>query len=235
MAKALKKRQPMSSVDRFFSGASIGAALAPIADEPIVSAVTPAESDEHRTKEPPAAHAETPPTVETAAAIEPEPASAANPNESTLAVEAAPIRPVIAPVAVPAAEPAIATIAEPIPPAATRPAIRVLPSRPSPMPTPERTAEPIDRQREFQLTRSADETLEDLMLIYKRATGAEVTRSHILRAILKAVSERMPELKREAQAIGPLKRPSNARGFEDAREEFEEQIKTAFLRGVTES
>jgi hypothetical protein len=96
----------------------------------------------------------------------------------------------------------------------------------------QRTGEPVDRQREFQLTRTTDETLEDLVLFYKRSTGAELKRSHVLRAVLKAVAEQMPQLKQSAADIGPLRRPSNAKGFEDAREDFEEQIQEVFLRGM---
>jgi hypothetical protein len=114
--------------------------------------------------------------------------------------------------------------------------LAVLPMQPARnvVPVARRTGEAVDKQREFQLTRSTDETLEDLVTLYRRSTGAELTRSHVLRAVLKAVAERMPRLRQEAGGIGPLRRPSNAKGFEEAREEFEEQIKQAFLRGMTE-
>lgn len=197
MAKALKKKQPMSSVERFFSGASMDAALAPqaaVEDEPF----------EGRASED----------------FEP----AAEPPEEELAAAPEPAAPPPAAVEPPA--PKLAVVAE----KPARPAMAIVPPRAEA--STGRVVEPADRQREFQLTRSADETLEDLVLIYKRATGAEVARSHVLRAILKGIAERMPDLRREAQAIGPLRRPSNAKGFEEAREEFEERICDAFVRGL---
>jgi len=204
MAKALKKKQPYSSVDRFFSGASLDAALAPQENE-----------------------------VERADDIEVEEDLSAEATEPELPV-VQPAPAVVAPVfsesrTLPKVERRLSPQEPPAVQKVTRPAMKIVPPRAEPQ---ERTAEPVDRQREFQLTRSTDETLEDLVLLYKRATGSEITRSHILRAVLKAIAERMPELKREAEAIGPLRRPSNARGFEEAREEFEDQIKTAFIKGI---
>lgn len=211
MAKALKKKQPYSSVDRFFSGASLQDALAPQAVEH-----PPAPKDELE-------GASMAPQVATEADAARSPESPA--PKSTPAVTA--------PMVQQSAEaPAHITRANEV--AEQRPAsrtMRIVPPRAESQAI--RTAEPVDRQREFQLTRTTDETLEDLILVYKRATGAEVTRSHVLRAILKGIAERMPELKREAQAIGPLRRPSNAKGFEEAREEFEDQIKEAFLKGIS--
>lgn len=210
MAKALKKKQPYSSVDRFFSGASLEDALAPqTVEQP------PAPKDEHEgSREAPQeatrADAERSPKS-------PAPASAL----PDAAREVQPTAEAPAPIA------RVFEVAEQKPASRT---MRIVPPRAESQAM--RTAEPVDRQREFQLTRTTDETLEDLILVYKRATGAEVTRSHVLRAILKAIAERMPELKREAEAIGPLRRPSNARGFEEAREEFEDQIKGAFLKGI---
>jgi hypothetical protein len=213
MAKALKKKQPYSSVDRFFSGASLDAALAPQEEEPQVEPIAEEVVTEAKFAEEPMVEVTAPqPEI-----VVPAPAPFAAPpvfTESRV---------------LPKAERRLPPQERPVAQKVSRPAMTIVPPRAAPQ---ERTAEPVDRQREFQLTRSTDETLEDLVLLYKRATGAEVTRSHILRAVLKAIAERMPALKREAEAIGPLRRPSNARGFEEAREEFEEQIKTAFVRGI---
>ncbi len=90
----------------------------------------------------------------------------------------------------------------------------------------------VDRKREFRLTKAADETMEELLALYKHSTGADLTRSHVLRAVLKAIGEAMPSLRREADGIGPLKRPSNARGYEDRRDEFEASITEAFRKGM---
>jgi hypothetical protein len=208
MAKALKKRQPYSSVDRFFSGASLEDALGP---QEVDEAKSPKAGDEGAIAAAVEAAVSAPEPSLASPTPEPEtPSSLAEPPSSKQVV-------------IPGAESNTRQ---------ARQAITVMPQREaSPAPA-MRTAEAVDRQREFQLTRSADETLEDLILMYKRATGAEVTRSHVLRAILKAIAARMPELKREAQAIGPLRRPSNARGFEEAREEFEDQIKESFVRAM---
>lgn len=192
MAKALKRPQPMSSVERFFTNSSVGAALA-------------------RQEEPVEESSETP-------------REATTPVAEALDDSSAPAHP--APRTEPPADPGEPRV---------RRGIAVLPLHPARtivLPIAKRTGEPIDRQREFQLTRSTDETLEELVTMYKRATGAELTRSHVLRAVLKAVAEQMPALRAEAAGVGPLRRPSNAKGFEEAREEFEEQIKEAFLRGM---
>lgn len=82
-------------------------------------------------------------------------------------------------------------------------------------------------KREFILTRGADDTLQDAVRILSRATGANLTNSHFLRAVLKAVQLAMPELEREAAKLGKLKRPSNARGNEAERDEYEDRLSEA--------
>lgn len=199
MAKALKKTQPMSSIDRFFENASLEGALA-----------RPEEKEEPAVAE-----------VVEALKLPPEPKSEP--------VAAAMVKPQAAPpkeTKAPKSEPALRIA--PTPSAVEMPA----PRRNELLRMAPRTGEPVDRQREFQLTRSTDAVLEDLVILYKRATGAELTRSHVLRAILKALGEKMPDLKTAAADIGPLRRPSNAKGFEDAREEFEDQITQSFLKGL---
>jgi hypothetical protein len=202
MAKALKKPQPMSSVDRFFANASFDGALAQSGGE-----------------------------IEAAGAPE-----APSEVESVPPVEAATKATILEPP--PAPRPAVTSVATRTIEATKPVSPHIMPAREQPtsrghvLSLVQRTGEPVDRQREFQLTRTTDETLEDLIVLYKRATGADLTRSHVLRAVLKAVAEQMPHLKRTAANIGPLRRPSNAKGFEEAREEFEEAIKEAFLHGM---
>jgi hypothetical protein len=94
------------------------------------------------------------------------------------------------------------------------------------------TGELANITRQFILTSSTDETLKRLLAVYSRASGANLTNSHVLRAILKAVSHAMPELEREATRLRALKRPSNARGKEALREEFEKKLATAFVAGM---
>jgi hypothetical protein len=199
MAKVLKKQQPMSSVERFFAGASLQAALAAPEGEGSdgSAAETPPDSAESVTSGRP------PAPVPLLPVIEPVPSAAVEVSQAE-----APRRPH---------------------PQAARTAHDAIPITSGAM---RRALEPIDRQREFQLTRSTDAILEDLVMLYRRATGSDVTRSHVLRSVLKAVAEQLPELREAAEGIGPLRRPSNARGFEEAREEFEEQIKEAFRRGM---
>lgn len=90
----------------------------------------------------------------------------------------------------------------------------------------------IDRKREFRLPKSTDETLEELVTPYKHSTGVALTCSHVLRAVMTSISDAMPSLRREAETVGPLKRPSNAKGYEDQCDEFEGEIAEAFRRGM---
>jgi hypothetical protein len=91
----------------------------------------------------------------------------------------------------------------------------------------EPTGETPTIKREFILTPQADETLKHLVDVFSRATGTQVTNSHLLRAALKALAEAMPAIERGASELGRLKRPSNARGREAERERYEEAIARA--------
>jgi hypothetical protein len=94
------------------------------------------------------------------------------------------------------------------------------------------TGELANITRQFILTLTTDETLKRLVTLYSNASGSELTNSHVLRAILKGVAHAMPELEREASRLQRLKRPSNARGKEYLREEFERRIAAAFVAGM---
>ena len=87
-------------------------------------------------------------------------------------------------------------------------------------------------KREFILTQTADDSLGHLITLYARTTGTDVSNSHFLRAVLKALSHALPELEKEASQIGKLKRPSNARGREAEREEYERRIAASLLAGM---
>jgi hypothetical protein len=89
-----------------------------------------------------------------------------------------------------------------------------------------------DIPRQFTLTAKTDRTLKRLIGTYSEATGMDLKHSELLRAVLVAVEHAMPELVREAQGIGPLRRPKNDRGREAEREELERRIARAFLAGV---
>jgi hypothetical protein len=87
-------------------------------------------------------------------------------------------------------------------------------------------------KREFILTPAADDTLAGTVRCLSRATGTNVSNSHFLRSLLKAVAHALPELEREASQIGRLKRPGNARGKEACREGYEEKLAEALLAAL---
>jgi hypothetical protein len=86
--------------------------------------------------------------------------------------------------------------------------------------------------RQFTLTSSTDRALKRLIAVYGEATGVDLKHSELLRAILVAVTHAMPELTREADNIGPLKRAKNDRGNEAQRDELERRIAAAFVAGM---
>jgi hypothetical protein len=86
--------------------------------------------------------------------------------------------------------------------------------------------------RQFILTETTDEILRQLVQLYSRAAGSQLTNSHILRAILKGIAHAMPEIEREAERLGRIKRPRNIRGKEHEREIFERKISSAFMAGM---
>ena len=91
--------------------------------------------------------------------------------------------------------------------------------------------------REFVLTEAADITIDDAIRVLSRRTGTRPTRSHFLRAVLKAISHALPELEDKAGAIGILKRPSNW-GTEEAaleREEYERDLARAIVAAIKAS
>jgi hypothetical protein len=94
------------------------------------------------------------------------------------------------------------------------------------------TGEIANITRQFIVTESTDEILKQLVQLYSRAIGSQLTNSHVLRAILKGVAHAMPELEREAERLGRIKRPRNVRGKEHERELFERRISTAFMAGM---
>lgn len=94
------------------------------------------------------------------------------------------------------------------------------------------TGELANITRQFILTESTDEILRQLVQLYSRAAGSQLTNSHILRAILKGISHAMPEIEREAERLGRIKRPRNIRGKEHERELFERKITSAFMAGM---
>jgi len=87
-------------------------------------------------------------------------------------------------------------------------------------------------RRQFILTPSADLTLKHLVALYSKATGSELTNSHVLRALLKAIEHAMPQLEHEADQMGKLKRPKNDRANEAHRDEFEQKLASCIVAGM---
>lgn len=87
-------------------------------------------------------------------------------------------------------------------------------------------------KRELTLSAASDDTFEQLIELYRRATGARLSASQLTRAMLRGLAHCLPSLQREAQRIGRLKLPSNARGREQQRELFEDRIARAFIAGI---
>lgn len=109
------------------------------------------------------------------------------------------------------------------------------PARHVPTPTaspPPATGEPANIKRELVLSPSTEEAFSRLVELYRRSTGTRLSSSHVARAMLKGVAACMASLEREAEAIGRLRLPGNARGREGERERFEDQIAEAFVNGV---
>jgi hypothetical protein len=89
--------------------------------------------------------------------------------------------------------------------------------------------------REFVLTPSADAAFERLLALYRRSTRTRLTASHVFRAVLKGIAHHLDTLEIEAERLGPLRLPSNARGRDQHREHFEARIADAFVRGMVSS
>ena len=99
-------------------------------------------------------------------------------------------------------------------------------------PSREPTGERAAVMRQFQLTPSADATLQRVIATYGQATGLELTRSEFLRAVLHALSHTVGLHEREARTIGRLKRPKNEAWLFNRRDELEQAIARAFVAAM---
>lgn len=114
---------------------------------------------------------------------------------------------------------------------------------------PERTVEPSQGQapaqsqtrqcdgntpikREFVLTPGTERALTTLIDSIRHATGARVSASHVLRALLLAVEHAQSNIDGESRRLGTLRLPSNARGRDAERAQFERQIAAALAAGM---
>lgn len=87
-------------------------------------------------------------------------------------------------------------------------------------------------KREFVLTSEAEETLSQLVQTYRQATRTRLSNSHMIRALLRGVAHGMSEIQREAELLGALKLPSNAKGREREREWFEDALASSFVSAM---
>jgi len=103
---------------------------------------------------------------------------------------------------------------------------------PAVVPSGEPTGEPANIPRQFQLTRTADATLKEMVTVFGNAVGFEISNAEFLRAVLHAVEHAKTTLKREARHIGKQKRFKNSRGNEALRDDLEKKVARAFVAGM---
>ena len=87
-------------------------------------------------------------------------------------------------------------------------------------------------KREFVLTSEAEETLSQLVQTYRQATRTRLSNSHVIRALLRGAAHGMSEIQREAELLGTLKLPSNAKGREHERDRFEDSLASSFVSAM---
>lgn len=114
---------------------------------------------------------------------------------------------------------------------------------PEPSNTSEATASTVSEQsaqgaayslvkREFVLTPPTERVLSELLDLFRRSTGARLSASHLLRALLLGLEHSRPSLELEARRVGQLKLPGNARERESDRLRFERRIAAALVAGM---
>lgn len=101
-----------------------------------------------------------------------------------------------------------------------------------PAPTGEPTGEPANIHRQFGLTKTADQTLRELIELYSTAVGFDLTNAEVFRGVLHGIKHAMPMLKREARHIGKQKRFKNSKGNEALRDQLEQKVGRAFVAGM---
>ncbi len=141
------------------------------------------------------------------------------------------------PLSQPAPTSSVANLLDPGIGSAVLAAVTPLPARPPAFPPAREPDNPdaVYLKREFVLTQTADLTLKRLVGLFEAATGTTVSNSHVLRAALTLVADSWPDLEREAARLGPLARPSNAKGKEGERVAFEQALAEALLAGLRAS
>jgi len=87
-------------------------------------------------------------------------------------------------------------------------------------------------KREFVLTSATDESLCQLVDLLRRTTGARMSASHVLRALILGLSHARPSLESEIRRLGSLRLPSNAPDKLSDRAQFERRIAAALVAGM---
>lgn len=105
------------------------------------------------------------------------------------------------------------------------------PNNRMPLP-PDRIARAAVIKREFVLTPETEDTLMRLVQVYRRATGTRLSNSHVLRVVLRGIQHGLAAIEREANVLGTLKLPSNAKGREVERERFENALASNFIAAM---
>lgn len=116
------------------------------------------------------------------------------------------------------------------PPRISSSAAQVIPA-PAPIRMPLRQPQ---RTETLEVIMSPDlsELVNTLRSMIHSSTGANLSKSQLMRSLLRAVKLNMRGIGREAERLGPLRRPSNNPGFEEERELFEDTCAQVFSRGM---
>ena len=96
----------------------------------------------------------------------------------------------------------------------------------------EPTGEPANIFRQFKLTATADATFKHLVQAYSEASGRDLSKTEVFRAILHAIEHAMPALVREAKHLDVQPRYARVRGHEMHRDRVERSIGQAFVAGM---
>lgn len=94
--------------------------------------------------------------------------------------------------------------------------------------TPSHTA-PASIPRQFLLSVECDTALKAIQLVFADAAGIHLRQSELLRAILIAMDQLLPGIRREATNLGRMRRPKNDRQSEQAQEALERRIADVLL------
>lgn len=87
-------------------------------------------------------------------------------------------------------------------------------------------------KREVLLSPDADTTLERLVQLLRETTGARITTSHVVRALLRAVAPALPNIRDAFSQLGPLRLPGNGARQDRQRRQFEAQLARALAEGL---